>query len=175
MATQSTPPGTVVIPPTSQAMVQGNGQITNPWWNFLYYLYQRTGGQTQVQSGNLANQVATLENEFTTLSTDVKNAQTAAANAEAIASAGLNFQNLGAPVGTNPTLSAQAGLLFSLSEGVMQIALSEESNIPPLAAQTLTSSPWTFTAPSRGALAVSGGQVQSITLTRQGTTIPLFP
>jgi len=155
-------------------MVTPNLTITTPWWSFLYSLYQRLGSNSQVQTGNLQNDITALQSQIETLTTDVANAEAEAKAATAAASQGLTFENQGEVLANGIILSALPGLLFSQGEGTILIGPTDQTPMP-LQAQTLSTSPFTFTATEPGAIAISGGLVQTITLSRQGVTIPISP
>lgn len=68
----------------------------------------------------------------------------------------------------SPTLRDLAN---ALAIGVDDLLPDPAPRAQPSAAVTVTASPFTFTVPFSGALAVSGGTVSAIALIRQGTTV----
>ena len=138
----------------------GNVTINVDWYLILYNMWSQT---ISANSGAvpLAPAVILEMVEGDALMADVFGAQRATANAMAVqptlpdGDAGPSQRDV-----SNAFLLAADALLPD-----------PQPRAQPLAAVTLTGSPFTFTATSDGVLVISGGTVSAVTLTRQGTTI----
>jgi len=170
----SSPPGTTVVPSVTQALVNKQGIITQTWWSFFYSLYQRTGSATQQSAGGTNAQITALQDELSSQASQIETLQEEVSALEKSANSGLSFYNGPALVGSGASLVASGELEFSLTEGKVVIS-DGASPGQPIVAVPLSGSPLSFVAPSNGALSLSGGQVTLVQLVRGNQTIQLFP
>lgn len=130
---------------------EGNVQINKNWWLFLWNLGNQTLG-----SGTSGLPASALE-EMAGVDTD-------ASNADAV--------SLRSP------LEALAALMPSEGDPVPRPDVNYGQDLPdsaplaqPVASITPTGSPFTYTAPFGGSVAVTGGTVSAISVSRQGTSV----
>ena len=181
----------MIIPPLTQTVltnlpVQGemldeNGHLTQQWRLFFQALYTRIGGQlapsnavlaivSNATNGNVAGLTSTSNANATTVAglstTSASNATTVTGLAAATASNTTAIQSL--ITATNSNTTSIASLLTTTNQNTAAIAAL---NAAPAAVMpvTVTASPFSYKALNKGAVAVSGGTVQSIQLTRDGT------
>ncbi len=151
------------IPPQSAPVLMdgGNGSqvFETNWWLFLY---------------NIANQVLTLAGGSVNLPDSVSIAilDSEIFDTDALQSSRqvTNLALMAPDIDAGPTLRDFSSLMALASDGLLP---DVSPRAQPAAAVTVGASPFTFTASFDGTLAVSGGTVSAISLTRQGVTVPM--
>jgi len=165
-------------------LLDENGNITQQWRLFFQSMYTRIGGQTAPSNSSLGTSVNT-NTDGITLVTAIANSNTTSiagltstSNANATTVAGLKSTS-NANATTVASLSATslantttvANLTITTNNNTTAINnLTAVVNAAPGAVMPVTvgASPFTYKASKKGAVAVSGGVVQSIQLTRDG-------
>lgn len=150
------------IPPQSAPVIMdggnGNQVFETNWWLFLYNLASRvislTGGTVTLPD---SVNIALIDSEI--VDTDALTATRQALNVQAL----LGFEPDASP---------------SLRDLANALALSTDASLPdpvaraqPVAAVTVGASPFTFTAPTNGTLAISIGTVSAVSIIRQGVSV----
>jgi hypothetical protein len=145
-----------------------SGSVTPVWRAFLTALWQNQGGLSSYTAARVngnPNQafqvgVATTNEEAVPL---------AQADERYAAIAGSQLQSFAvgnAPAGTNQAIRrSQVEALFVAFAGAGA----------PIVPVTVGASPFAYTVATGGALALSGGTVSAVTLTRGSTTVPVSP
>lgn len=142
------------------------GSITPVWRALLQSLWTNQGGAT----GSVGAPAAGNANQVFNVATAVGNSQAvplAQADGRYAALAGLQTQAFN--VGNAASGSNQA-IRRSQVEGLFVAFAGTGSAIVPV---TVSASPFTYTATAGGALAISGGTVSGVTLTRAGVSVPV--
>jgi|GEM_PF-6951911 len=163
------------FPNLQSKVVDKDGNITIIWRNFLFSLWNRTGGAVSANFASLngsTTQVfnvapATTSTEAPTLGQLETGYAPISGSTNYAAIAGSSSQVFNASTaltGTQVTPLSQVNSLISTAQQTQGAAIS---------AVSVGASPFAYTAAARGALAVSGGTVSAISMTRGGTTIPL--
>jgi hypothetical protein len=151
------------IPPQSAPVLMDGGNGTQVfetnWWLFLY---------------NIASQVISLGNGSVTLpdSVNIALVDSEVVDTDSLQAARqvLNLQALlGAEPDVGPSLRDLSNAFLLATDGVLQ---DPTPRAQPVAAVTVTASPFTFTAPANGTLAISVGTVSAVVIIRQGVTVP---
>lgn len=143
--------------PFGTASKDGTVIITKDWWLLLYHLVLNSLGTGQ---GLPADALLDLEG-----------ADTDAVDADAIA--------LRSPLSALAVLMpTEPDPAPSLSDVRNALILAQDTLLPdppaqaqPVAAITVGGSPFTYTAPFAGSVAITGGTVSAIALIRQGTSV----
>jgi hypothetical protein len=167
------------IPPQSAPLtyVDGNGQqvLDELWYLFLYGLWiqiaTQSGGSIVLSPGDA---IAMLEADSAGIDGHravALNAILMTAENDSITSArdAANAFAMAPEIEVSPVSRDAQNALMLATEGP---APDAPARAQPVATITLGASPFTFTATSNGTVAISGGNVSSLTLIRQGVSVP---
>jgi hypothetical protein len=163
--------------PWSYQGADGQQVIEELWYLFLYGLWAQVS--TQAAGGTVLSPAASIA----MLESEIYTADVNGSNAHAFG----DFIHLGeADASPAPTDLSNTLALLSESEiqpvprdisNAMMLALDgsppdAQPRAQPAVAITVGASPFTFTAPANGTVAISGGNVSMLTLIRQGVSVP---
>jgi hypothetical protein len=132
----------------------------------------------QQTAGSASNAISALQSQVQSLLSEVASQAKTITQLESEIGQGqeVSFFNNGTSIGQGSSINALGIASFAPgnSKGIINLEVDTTAG-GPIQAQVLGASPFVFTAPSSGALSLSGGQVTQVMLTRGSQTIQLFP